>query len=75
MTLYLIIICDRQIDIYVIIIITMCIEIKMVIKIIKHDNKIIINNGSRLKNTIRYIGIYFLFKNMTPSNHYSSLVL
>lgn len=64
-----------QIDIYVIIIITMYIEIKVVIKIIKNDNKIMINNGSRLMDTIRYIGIYFLFKNITPSNHCSSLVL
>ena len=64
-----------QIDIYVIIIITMYIEIKVVIKIIKNDNKIMINNGSRLMDTIRYIGIYFLFKNITLSNHCSSLVL
>ena len=64
-----------QIDIYVIIIITMYIEIKVVIKIIKHDNKIMINNCSRLRDTIKYVGINFLFKNITLSNHCSSLVL
>ena len=46
-----------------------------IIKIIKHDNKIMINNCSRLRDTIKYVGINFLFKNITLSNHCSSLVL